>query len=89
MELPKSVISSIRNNVTSTMEAETKTLREELAKGSEILDQMPTSLNIYVEQVNTLKYVKEKTDDFESRFKTINKLHQLCKQDNIRVSLTL
>jgi hypothetical protein len=88
-ELPKSVIKSIRNNVTQTMETETKTLREELAKATEILDQLPTSLNIYVEQVNTLKYVKEKTEDFDQRYGTINKLHQLCKQDNIRVSLGL
>ena len=59
-ELPKQVIDSIRHNVTLTMETETKTLREELSKCSEILDQLPTSLNVYVEQVNTLKYVKEK-----------------------------
>ena len=59
-ELPKRVIDSIRHNVTLTMETETKSLREELSKTSEILDQLPTSLNVYVEQVNTLKYVKEK-----------------------------
>lgn len=37
-ELPKQVIDSIRNDVTKTMEDETKTLREELSKCSEILD---------------------------------------------------
>lgn len=37
-ELPKRVIDSIRSNVTSTMETETKSLREELSKTSEILD---------------------------------------------------
>ena len=63
-ELPKRVIDSIRHNVTLTMETETKSLREELSKTSEILDQLPTSLNVYVEQVNTLKYVKEKQEDF-------------------------
>ncbi len=62
--MPKSVVNSIRYNVTLTMEQETKSLREELSKTSEILDQLPTSLNVYVEQVNTLKYVKEKSDDF-------------------------
>jgi hypothetical protein len=36
--MPKSVINSIRHNVTLTMETETKTLREELSKTSEILD---------------------------------------------------
>jgi hypothetical protein len=60
LELPKKVIDSIRHNVTLTMENETKTLREELSKTSEVLDQLPTSLNVYVEQVNTIKYVKEK-----------------------------
>lgn len=37
-EMPKTVIDSIRHNVTQTMEQETKTLKEELAKTSEILD---------------------------------------------------
>jgi hypothetical protein len=59
-ELPKKIVDSIRSNVTNTMETETKSLREELSKTSEILDQLPGSLNVYVEQVNTLKYVKEK-----------------------------
>jgi hypothetical protein len=31
------------------METETKSLREELSKTSEILDQLPGSLNVYVE----------------------------------------
>ena len=37
-ELPKKVIDSIRSNATNTMETETKSLREELSKTSEILD---------------------------------------------------
>ncbi len=88
-DLPKKVIDSIRSNVTNTMETETKSLREELSKTSEILDQLPGSLNVYVEQVNTLKYVKEKQEEFSQKFSTINKLHQLCKQDNIKVSTAL
>lgn len=63
-DLPKRVIDSIKSNVTNTMETETKSLREELSKTSEILDQLPGSLNVYVEQVNTLKYVKEKNEEF-------------------------
>jgi hypothetical protein len=42
-----------------------------------------------VEQVNTLKYVKEKNEEFSQKFKTITMLHQLCKNDNIKVSLNL
>lgn len=48
-ELPKKIVDSIRSNVTNTMETETKSLREELSKTSEILDQLPGSLNVYVE----------------------------------------
>jgi uncharacterized phage infection (PIP) family protein YhgE len=88
-DLPKRVIDSIKSNVTNTMETETKSLREELSKTSEILDQLPGSLNVYVEQVNTLKYVKEKNEEFSQKFKTITMLHQLCKNDNIKVSLNL
>ena len=74
-DLPKKVIDSIKSNVTNTMETETKSLREELSKTSEILDQLPGSLNVYVEQVNTLKYVKEKQEEFSQKFQTIHKLH--------------
>lgn len=48
-DIPRKVIDSMRSNVTFTMETETKILREDLIKTSEILDQLPTSLNIYVE----------------------------------------
>jgi hypothetical protein len=57
------------------MEQETKVLREELSKTSEILDQLPTSLNTYVEQVNTLKYIEYKREDFDTKFNTIQKLN--------------
>ncbi len=56
------------------MEQETKTLKEELSKTTEILDQLPTSLNTYVEQVNTLKYIEHKSEDFENKFLTIENL---------------
>lgn len=38
MELPKKIILSIRHNVTSTMEQETKLLKEELFKAKESLE---------------------------------------------------
>ena len=56
------------------MEQETKALREELGKTSEILEQLPTSLNTYVEQVNTLKYIEHKRADFDAQFQAINSL---------------
>ena len=71
------------------MENETKGLREELSKTTEILDQLPTSLNVYVEQVNTLKYIKEKQIEFSTKFASINKLQQLCRQDNIKINMNL
>ncbi len=88
-ELPKKIVDSIRSNVTNTMETEAKSLREELSKTSEILDQLPGSLNVYVEQVNTLKYVKEKQEEFTQKFNTIETLHSLCKADQIKVGMHL
>ena len=69
----------MRNNVTTTLENEAKSLRDELSKTSEVLDQLPSSLNVYVEQFNTIKYVKERKDDFEQKFINVNKLHSLCR----------
>jgi hypothetical protein len=63
--MPKDVLDSIRHNIIGTMEQETRTLKEELSKTTEILDQLPTSLNTYVEQVNTLKYIEFKKEDFK------------------------
>ena len=42
---------------------------------------------MYVEQVNTLKYVKQKEEDFANKFATIQNLHARCKQDGIRINL--
>jgi hypothetical protein len=88
-EMPKMVIQSIRHNVTSTMESETKYLREELSKASETLNQIPTTLNIYVEQVNTLKYVKEKMEDFNQRFNSIQKLQKQGKNFKVSTNLSI
>mgnify|MGYP001565686040 CR=1 FL=1 len=46
------------------MESEIRVLKDDLSKALEILGQSPSSLNIFVEQVNTLKYVKEKLPEF-------------------------
>lgn len=51
-DLPKKVIDSIRYNVASTMEKDTKTLKDDLYKVVETLEQAPSSINIYLEQVN-------------------------------------
>jgi len=75
-EMPRRVLESIRHNVTQTMEQETKTLREELGKTTEILEQLPASLNTYVEQVNTLKYIEHKREDFDAQFQAIHGLSQ-------------
>ena len=70
-EIPKKIVDSIKQHVTKTMETEARVLKDELAKTSEILEQMPTSLNVYVEQVNALKYVDQKEEDFKNKFETI------------------
>ena len=56
--MPTQIMNSIRHNVTQTMDNETQRLKEDLTKIDDILQQTPTSLNVYVEQVNTLKFVK-------------------------------
>ena len=84
-EMPQNIMNSIRHNVTQTMDNETRMLKEDLSKTSEILEQTPTSLNVYVEQVNTLKYVKQKQKDFDSRYDIIHKLKKKCLEDNIKV----
>ena len=58
---------------------DTKQLKEELSKTSEVLDQMPVSLNIYVDQKNALKYVDQKRDEFDSRWRTVQELYEQYK----------
>ena len=72
-------------SATATMENETGLLKEDLSKTSEILEQTPTSLNVYVEQVNTLKFVKQKQKDFDSKYEIIHRLKKQCQEDNITV----
>lgn len=60
--------------MTQTIDNETKILKEELSSTSDTLDKLPTTLNVYVDQVNTLKYLKEKQKDFDKKFDTIEKL---------------
>jgi flagellar biosynthesis/type III secretory pathway chaperone len=88
-EMPRLIVESIRTNVTQTIESETKALKEELASTSDTLDKIPSSLNIYVDQVNTLKYLTEKSDDFKNKFNTIITLREQCRQDNIKITLKL
>jgi len=71
------------------MSTETKTLKEDLNRSIDILAQNPLSLNIYVEQVNTLKYVRERMPDFNQKFSSIEKLNELCKKHNIKVNVDL
>ena len=85
-EMPAQIMNSIRHNVTQTMDNETRLLKEDLSKTSEILEQTPTSLNVYVEQVNTLKFVKQKQKDFDSKYDIIHRLKKQCLDDNIKVS---
>jgi hypothetical protein len=75
-EMPKQIVEQIRLNVTSTIENETRALKEELCTTSDTLDKLPLTLNIYVDQVNTLKYLKQKKVDFKNKFGTITTLQQ-------------
>ena len=68
------------------MDHETRLLREDLSKIHEILQLSPTSLNVYVEQTNTLKFVKQKQADFDKKYETIQNLKKQCLDDNIKVA---
>jgi phenylpyruvate tautomerase PptA (4-oxalocrotonate tautomerase family) len=49
-------------------------LKEELSSTSDTLDKNPTTLNVYVDQVNTLKYLREKQAEFDKKMDTITRL---------------
>ena len=66
--MPKSITDSIRQNVAETMETETKMLKGELNDASEILDQVPSTLESYMKQVNTIKYLTERKPEFLNKF---------------------
>jgi hypothetical protein len=88
-DLPKMVIDSIRYNVASTMEKDTRTLKDDLYKVVETLEQAPSSINIYLEQINMCKYISFKMPEFTQKFQSIDNLNELCKKDNIRISNAL
>lgn len=57
---------ALRHNVTATMEAETKTLKGELVgKVMKTLERVPTDLNEFVKQIDMVKYVQLKAQDYE------------------------
>jgi hypothetical protein len=88
-ELPKQVINSIRYNVASTMEKDTRALKDDLYKVVETLEQAPSSINIYLEQINMWKYISFKMPEFTQKFQSIDNLSELCKQDNIKINASL
>jgi hypothetical protein len=88
-EHPKNVIDSIRFNVASTIEKETRALKDDLYKAVETLEQAPSSINIYLEQINMCKYVKLKMPEFEQKFTSIDNLNDLCKQIISKIGNTL
>lgn len=88
-ELPKMVIDSIRYNVASTMEKDTRALKDDLYKVVETLEQTPSSINIYLEQINMCKYISFKMPEFTQKFQSIDNLNELCRQDNIKITTAL
>ena len=65
-DIPRQITESIRNNVTQTMETSTKVLREELNHVSEVLDCTPSNLEKYMQQVNMLKYLRQRDEKINS-----------------------
>ena len=51
-------------------------MKEELTSTSDTLEKTPNTLNIYVDQVNTLKYLSEKSEDLKNKFNTVITLRE-------------
>lgn len=85
-EMPKKIQESIRSNVTQTMESETKELQEQLTRTKDTLEPTPHTLNVYVEQVNMLKLIEQKKEEYKAKHETILKLRGQCQTDGIRVA---
>lgn len=83
--MPKKIVESIKHNVAKTIDTETKALKDEIARLIEILEETPNSLNVYVEQVNALKYIDQQQEEFKKKFETIQNLQDMCRHDNIKV----
>jgi hypothetical protein len=73
--MPRKIKESIRQNVTQTMETQTKVLRDELVRTKDVLEPTPHTLNVYVEQVNTLKYIDQKKAQYQQQYDTIIQLN--------------
>lgn len=68
---------------------DTKALKEELSTLSDVLDQMPVSLNIYVSQNSMLKFADQKKEDFENKWITIQELFDECRTTGIKPGIEL
>lgn len=88
-DIPLQINGSIRSNITSTMEISTKQLRDDLSGISEILDQFPTDIDKYMLQVNALKSLTQQKPRIDNSYETIKLLKRQCRQDNIRLALSL
>ena len=88
-EIPKKITESIQHNFKGTMIEDTKALKEELSTLSDVLDQMPVSLNIYVSQNSMLKFADQKKEDFENKWITIQELFDECRTTGIKPGIEL
>jgi hypothetical protein len=79
IRIPREIESQINHNFKDTLMEDMRQLREELGKVSDVLEQFPTTLNIYVDQKNTLKYCEQKDTEFKERFDSCMDLYNQCK----------
>ena len=84
--IPRQVVQSIESRVVEQLERVTSALKQDLGKSAEILQQTPNVLNVYVEQVNTIKALRETADELNQRFDSLKKFSELCSSDRIVVS---
>jgi hypothetical protein len=76
--IPKEINNQINHNFKGTLMEDMRQLKEELSKITEVLEQMPVSLNTFVNQKTTLKYAEQKQSELDARWATCKSLYAEC-----------
>ena len=86
---PKQLFNTILSMLQTRMEEEVMNVKKELMTLYKSLDQIPNTLNVYIDQVNSAKYLEEKTHHFTDRIEQTENLASLCKEEKINIPLSV
>lgn len=89
VSIPKDINDQINHNFKGTLTEDMRQLKEELSKITEVLEQMPVSLNIFVDQKNILKYAEQKKTELDTRWTTCQSLYTQCTQNGNKAGVDL